>query len=123
MAVFHAEPPDDLLSAHCQPCEGLLAPLDHEHIARYRAGLTLDWDTLEDAKIRRTFTFPSFRNAVAFVNRVADVAEEEGHHPNLHVRYDTVSVDLSTHAVHGLSPNDFILARKIEDLVDDVRHA
>jgi 4a-hydroxytetrahydrobiopterin dehydratase len=69
---------------------------------------------VDGKKIWRTFNFPGFRDALAFVNRIAALAEEEGHHPNLHLLYNQVRVDLTTHAIGGLSENDFIVARKIE---------
>ncbi|HOS43747.1 MAG TPA: 4a-hydroxytetrahydrobiopterin dehydratase, partial [Armatimonadota bacterium] len=67
--------------------------------------------------IARTVTFADFRAAMAFVNRVADLAEEQGHHPDLHISYRTVRIELSTHTIGGLSKNDFILAAKIDRLI------
>lgn len=69
-------------------------------------------------KIVRKFEFKDFVEAIAFINKVAAVAEGEGHHPDLHIFYNKVTIELSTHAVGGLSENDFILAAKINALLE-----
>lgn len=75
------------------------------------------WDVTEDGKkIRREFLFKNFKEAMVFVNKVADIAESEGHHPDLHVFYNRVVVELWTHAIGGLSENDFIVAAKVNEL-------
>jgi 4a-hydroxytetrahydrobiopterin dehydratase len=74
-----------------------------------------DW-TLKDSMIERTFTFDGFRQAVDFVNRVADIAEREDHHPDICISYNKVRLQLSTHRIHGLSRNDFIVAAKVDEI-------
>jgi 4a-hydroxytetrahydrobiopterin dehydratase len=74
------------------------------------------WE-LEENKLSRRFRFKDFMGSIAFVNRLADVAEAEGHHPDLHVSWNRVRVELTTHAIKGLSHNDFIMAAKINELV------
>jgi 4a-hydroxytetrahydrobiopterin dehydratase len=75
------------------------------------------WHVAESpTAISRTFRFKSFRDAVAFVNLVANLAEEEGHHPDITINYRKVTFTLTTHAIGGLSENDFILAAKIDRL-------
>jgi 4a-hydroxytetrahydrobiopterin dehydratase len=76
------------------------------------------WEVVEDGtKIRKKWTAKDFIAAIDFFNRVADLAEDEGHHPDLHLKgYRNVSIELSTHAIGGLSANDFILAAKIDEL-------
>lgn len=64
-------------------------------------------------RIERTFEFPNFVDAMSFVNRVAEIAEKEGHHPDLHIHYNKVRVEIWTHKINGLHENDFILASKI----------
>lgn len=77
-----------------------------------------DWKLSDDAKtISKTFTRKDFREAMVFVNKVADLAEEEGHHPDIHISWNTVRLSLTTHAIKGLSENDFILAAKINALI------
>jgi 4a-hydroxytetrahydrobiopterin dehydratase len=71
-------------------------------------------DAADQNKLSRRFKFRDFREAIAFVNRVADLAEEEGHHPDIHIFGNRVRLDLTTHAIKGLSDNDFIMAAKID---------
>ena len=73
------------------------------------------WE-LQDGRLVRLFLFKDFKEAMVFVNRVADIAEQEGHHPDLSIFYNKVAVALWTHAVGGLSVNDFILASKINEI-------
>ncbi|MEK7089166.1 MAG: 4a-hydroxytetrahydrobiopterin dehydratase [Patescibacteria group bacterium] len=104
----------DLLNKKCMPCEGGVKPLskaDAEDYLDEISGWTLD----EKAqKISKEFKFKDFIEAIDFVGRVADVAEEEGHHPDIHIFYNKVLLELSTHSIGGLSENDFILAAKID---------
>jgi len=106
----------DLASRRCVPCEGGVPPLGREEAERLRAAVQR-WESDEDGKaIRRTFKFKNFKEAIAFVNAVADIAESEGHHPDITIRYQRVTLTLTTHAIGGLSENDFILAAKIDRL-------
>ena len=76
-----------------------------------------DWWLWEDAKkISKTFTFKNFKEALGFANKVGDIAEAEGHHPDMLVGWGKVHIELTTHAIGGLSENDFILAAKIDAL-------
>lgn len=102
----------DLGQMKCKPCEAGAAPLTRGVAEALHAQLPA-W-TLGLTAIEREFTFKDFRQAMAFVNRVAEVAEAEGHHPDIHIHYRRVRLELSTHDVGGLSENDFILAAKIE---------
>lgn len=105
-----------LADRHCVPCEGGTPPLDRGDAERLRAAVAR-WELAADARaIARTFKFKDFREAMAFVNAVADLAEEQGHHPDIAIRYSRVTFTLTTHAIGGLSANDFILAAKIDRL-------
>lgn len=104
----------DLTSKHCVPCEGGETPFDAEKINLYRPGLSLVWDIVDGKKLRHEFKFKNFPQAIEFVNKIVPVAEAEGHHPDLHIYYNKVLVELWTHAIGGLSENDFIMAAKIE---------
>ncbi len=75
-----------------------------------------DWNVVEEHHLRKTFAFPDFRQALAFVNRIGEVAEEEGHHPDLTLVWGRVDVEIYTHKIQGLTPSDFILAAKIDGL-------
>jgi len=77
----------------------------------------LGWAIVENGKkIAKEFAFKNFKEAMAFINNVADLAESEGHHPDIHVFYNKVTFELWTHAIGGLSDNDFIMAAKINHL-------
>ncbi len=103
----------NLLNKKCVPCEGGTPPLTAEEIEKYLPEVS-DWEVLEDKKINREFKFKDFKEAMAFVNKVADLAESEGHHPDICLHsWNKVRLELSTHAIGGLSENDFILAAKI----------
>lgn len=105
-----------LLKQKCVPCEknGGVKPLSMEEALDYLTEQP-SWTLSEDAKtISKEYKFADFIGAVNFVNLVADIAEMEGHHPNIHVFYNKVRLDLSTHSIDGLSKNDFILAAKID---------
>ena len=108
---------DDLSAKRCVPCEGGTKPLSGEKISAYQPKVP-DWAVSEDGLfISRDFRFKDFKEAIAFVNEVADIAEFEGHHPDMSVHgYRSVRVTLSTHAIKGLSENDFILAAKIDKI-------
>lgn len=88
-----------------------------EDIQKNKSQLKNDWKVIDDTKIRHEFKFKDFKQAMAFVNKAADVAEEEGHHPDIHIHYNRVIIELWTHSIGGLSENDFIMAAKIERLV------
>jgi len=105
----------DLKQKHCVPCEGGMPPLTHEQIAHY-APQTPDWKIVDDRKITKEFKFKDFMAAISFINEVAEVAESEGHHPDIYIFYNLVRFELTTHAMKGLSENDFILAAKIDAL-------
>ena len=103
----------ELTEKKCVPCEGGIPALDADAVKHYLSKLN-NWNLSENLKISKTFRFINFRHTMDFVNKVADLAESEGHHPDLVVTYSTCVVELWTHAIHGLSENDFILAAKID---------
>lgn len=106
----------DLTSKVCVACEGGVQPLDEHGIAEMLAKLTATWDVVDNKKIRRTFQFADFPQAMEFVEKVAKIANAENHHPDIHIFYNKVTLEIWTHAIGGLSENDFILAAKIEQL-------
>ena len=77
----------------------------------------IDGWTTDNKKISKTFKFADFKEAMKFVNKVADLAENEGHHPDINISYNKVEIILWTHAIGGLSTNDFIVAAKIDQLL------
>lgn len=106
-----------LLNKKCVPCEGGIVPLDKSGVDKYINEIDNDWNVLEDnKKIKKDFKFKDFVEAMKFVNQVADLAEEEGHHPDIFISYNKVEICLWTHAIGGLHENDFILAAKIDNI-------
>lgn len=90
-----------------------MKPLDKESAEELLSEVS-EWDMAKDGKkISREFKFRDFLGSMGFIDKVADIAEIEGHHPDIHVYYDKVVLDLSTHSIGGLSENDFIVAAKI----------
>jgi len=104
----------DLESKHCVPCEGTTPPLADEAAAALLADVP-GWN-LEGSALTRQFRFKDFKAAMAFVNKVADLAESEQHHPDINVVWSRVTLKLTTHAIKGLSENDFIMAARINRL-------
>ena len=109
---------EELKDKKCVPCEGGTPPLQEAEIKNLIPKIK-DWVVIENKKITKEFTFQSFKQALAFLNRVGELAEQEGHHPDLNLHdYKKLTITLSTHAIGGLSENDFILASKIDALLD-----
>ncbi len=104
----------ELSKKKCMPCEGGTDKLTREQADKFYSELDKDWQIIDYNKIKRSFHFVNFVHTMEFVNKVADIAEEEGHHPDLHVSYGKCEVELWTHAIEGLSENDFIVAAKID---------
>ena len=106
-----------LSDRHCRPCEGGVQPYSRTAAEAALAQLSPDWRLIEDGKaIRREFSFRNFFRTMSFVNALAHVANVEDHHPDLNVGYNYCHVRFSTHAIGGLSENDFICAAKLDRL-------
>ena len=104
----------ELLKKKCIPCEAGAEPFNEKQAKEY-LGQVADWMLDENyKKISKEYKFKDFIGAMNFVQKVADLAEEEGHHPDIHIHYNRVLLELWTHAIGGLSENDFILAAKID---------
>lgn len=106
----------DLSKKKCIPCEGGTPPFGKKEKEEYSKYIHKDWTVTKDNKITREYFFVNYKQTMDFVNKVANLAEEEGHHPVMNVFYGRVVIELWTHAVNGLSENDFILASKIDKL-------
>lgn len=109
-----APPVFDLTAKHCKPCEGGIPPLAKEEIDRLFEDLS-GWET-SGHELVKTYYFKNYYETMAFVNATAWVSHQENHHPDLEVGYRQCRVRYSTHAVGGLSENDFICAAKIDAL-------
>lgn len=106
---------DHLEARHCKPCEKGGTPLSGADAERYLRGLS-GWEAVSGA-IEKRFEFKNYYQTMAFVNAVAWVAHSEGHHPDLFVSYNACRVSYTTHAIGGLSENDFICATKVDALL------
>jgi 4a-hydroxytetrahydrobiopterin dehydratase len=104
-----------LAAKRCAPCRAGTAPLRGAELDQLAAQLP-DWHVIQVHHLEKTFVFPNFVTALAFVNRIGAVAEEEGHHPDLALSWGRVQVTTYTHSIKGLSESDFILAAKIDQL-------
>jgi 4a-hydroxytetrahydrobiopterin dehydratase len=103
----------------CVPCEEGTSALTPEEVKNYSHQVK-GWAVVENKKIHKTFDFIDFKHALGFINEVGDVAEFEGHHPDLNLHnWNKVTITLSTHSIKGLSENDFIMAAKIDQIVTD----
>jgi len=105
----------DLASQKCVPCEGGTRPLDDASVKNYLTQLP-GWKKINQ-EIVKVFSFKNYYETIAFVNAVAFIAHQEDHHPDLEVSYKTCKVRFSTHAISGLSENDFICAAKVNGLI------
>jgi 4a-hydroxytetrahydrobiopterin dehydratase len=103
-----------LYEIKCVPCEGGVPPLTREEAKVYAAKIDPAWHFTGDKEIFREFVFRDFKEAMTFLNRVAEIAEEEGHHPDMQLAYNKMRLALTTHAIKGLSENDFVMAAKID---------
>ncbi len=106
----------DLTKRRCQPCEGWMKPLTVKQYTPLLRQLT-DWRIESYTHLKKTFKFKNFSEALKFVQLVGQLAEKEGHHPDLSLHnWNKVTILLTTHAIRGLSTNDFILAAKIDQI-------
>jgi 4a-hydroxytetrahydrobiopterin dehydratase len=107
----------DLAAKSCVPCQGGVPPLAEDLQQQLLAQLNQDgaaWDVVDGHHLERTFEFPNFKDALAFTNRVGEIAEAEAHHPDLYLAWGKLRVTIWTHKIDGLTESDFVLAAKIE---------
>jgi 4a-hydroxytetrahydrobiopterin dehydratase len=105
----------DLANKNCVPCRGGVPPLAGKELESLAKELP-QWNVVNGHHITRVFKFPDFRQALAFVNKVGEVAEQQGHHPDILLSWGKAEVTTWTHAINGLTESDFILAAKIDRL-------
>jgi len=105
----------ELASRECVPCRGGVPPLRGESIAALLAQLK-EWEVVNEHHLKKEYRFKDFREALAFVNRVGELAEDQGHHPDLCFGWGRVEITIWTHKIDGLTESDFILAAKIDEL-------
>lgn len=109
---------ENLKNKQCKPCEGGVCPLD-ENDSVIQLGQVPGWNLSEDRKsITRTIRFKDFLETISFINAMAYMSEQQGHHPDFSAGYNYCEVSFTTHAIGGLSENDFICAARINDLLE-----
>src|SRR5687768_8927514 len=107
----------ELVKRRCSPCEGGVKPLDATKVAELKKELGKNWKVINEGKaIQAQFDFKNYYETTAFVNAVAWISHREDHHPDITVGYNKCQVEYTTHAIGGLSENDFICAAKIDTL-------
>ena len=106
----------NLTKKSCVPCEGGVDPLKGDKLQEYARLIHEDWSVVDEHHLVREFSFTDFVSALEFTNRAGAIAEEEGHHPDILVSYGKAVVTIWTHAIDGISENDFILAAKIDGI-------
>jgi len=104
----------DLADGHCTPCEGGTPPLAGEARDRLMQQLDADWRCVDGHHLERDYAFKDFRSALAFTNAVGELAEAEGHHPELVTTWGQVTMRIWTHKIDGLTESDFVLAAKAD---------
>ncbi len=105
-----------LASRQCVSCRGDTPPVTGHDITELHRQLDERWDVIDEHHLTREFAFEDFAKALSYVNRVAEIAEEQGHHPDIYLSWGKVRVKIWTHKIDGLSESDFILAAKIDAL-------
>ena len=104
-----------LAEKHCVPCKGGVPALQGEELDKLKSQLS-GWQVVDGHHLLKTYTFPDFRTALDFVNKAGEIAESEGHHPDLLLSWGKVEVKTWTHKIDGLTESDFILAAKLDHL-------
>ncbi len=111
----------DLLKKKCVPCEGGVIPFDISEIHKYQKKVD-GWNIIKNDKdvylLEKNFAFKNFRESQDFINNVGKISEDEGHHPDIVFGWGYAKINITTHAIKGLSENDFILAAKIDKIAN-----
>jgi 4a-hydroxytetrahydrobiopterin dehydratase len=105
----------ELAAKTCVPCRGGVPPLKGHELASLHRHVP-QWQVVDEHHIKRTFAFPDFRRALDFVNKVGELAEDQGHHPDIFLAWGKAETTLWTHKIDGLTESDFIMAAKIDEL-------
>ena len=106
----------NLFTQRCFACSIDTPPMETLSIQEFSKQLEAGWQVIDDVKLEKSFKFKNFKGALEFVNFVGEIAEQEGHHPDIQLGWGRVTISLTTHKIKGLSKNDFILASKIDQI-------
>lgn len=108
----------ELTEQKCEPCSGDIPPLKGEELHDYYNRLDEGWDLVDDHHLTKSYDFENFKQALDFTVKIGEMSEKEGHHPEIVLTWGNVEVTVYTHAIDGLSDNDFIWAAKADDLYE-----
>ena len=106
-----------LAEKQCVPCKGGVPPLKGQELARLARELDAGWQVLEERQLEKEYRFEDFREALCFTNRVGELAEAQGHHPDIYLAWGKVKLTIWTHKINGLTESDFVLAAKADRLM------
>lgn len=106
----------ELAKKHCIPCRGGVQPLKGKELTILLSELGKGWQVIDEHHLEKKYLFPDFQTGLKFTNQLGALAEQEGHHPDIHLAYGYVTVILWTHKIDGLTESDFILAAKCDEL-------
>jgi 4a-hydroxytetrahydrobiopterin dehydratase len=104
-----------LAEKECKPCKGGVPPLEGQELQAYYQQLGSDWELVEDHHLEKQYSFDDFKQALAFTNKVGEIAEDQNHHPDILLGYGKVKVTIYTHKIDGLTESDFVFAAKVEE--------
>jgi len=107
---------NELAKRDCIPCKGGVPPLTGQALRELQTKLGPDWEVVNEHHLEREYKFKNFQEALQFTNRVGELAEQQNHHPDIHLAWGKVEITLWTHKINGLTESDFVMAAKIEDL-------
>jgi 4a-hydroxytetrahydrobiopterin dehydratase len=114
-----AEMSPELASRECVPCKGGVPPLAGADLDRMREALAGDWEVIDGHHLEKEYRFADFREALAFTNRVGELAEAQRHHPDIALAWGRVRLTIWTHKIDGLTESDFVFAAKVDRLMSD----
>lgn len=107
-----------LAEKECVPCKGGVPPLKGQDLGRVAAELNNGWKVIQEHHLEKEYKFKDFREALAFTNKVGELAESQGHHPDIYLAWGQVKLTVWTHKINGLTESDFVLAAKADQLLD-----
>ncbi|CAB1085314.1 Pterin-4-alpha-carbinolamine dehydratase (EC [Olavius algarvensis Delta 1 endosymbiont] len=114
--IYGGNMKNELSKKHCVPSKKEMAPLKGDDLKTIHEQLNGDWTIVDEHHLEKKFIFRNFRQALAFTNQVGELAEAEGHHPDIYLAWGKVKLTIWTHTIDGLTESDFILAAKVEEL-------
>ena len=106
-----------LVEKECVPCKGGVPPLKGQELGRLSQELDGGWQVVQEHHLEKEYKFKDFREALAFTNRVGELAEAQGHHPDIYLTWGKVKLTIWTHKINGLTESDFVLAAKADELL------